>query len=62
MLDIQAEFGVCRRVAAQPVRYDPAWATVALEQFAHEPFGSRLVAAALHQYVKPRAVLIDRAP
>ncbi len=62
MVDVHAQFVVRRRVAAQLVRDDHAWAAVAPEQLAHQPFGRRLVAAALHQHIEHCAVLIDSPP
>lgn len=62
MLDAQAQFRIRRRVAAQLVREDHPRAAVALEQLAHQPFGLRLVGAALHQDLEHRTVLIDSPP
>ncbi|KWB79372.1 hypothetical protein WL42_12455 [Burkholderia ubonensis] len=52
MLDVQAQFSVGRRVAAQLVGDDYPRTAVALEQLAHLPFGRRLIAAALYQHLE----------
>jgi transposase InsO family protein len=49
-------------VAAQCVGDDHPQVAVALEQLTHQLFDRSLIAAALHQHIERRAVLIDGAP
>jgi len=61
MLDVEPKILVCRRVALELVGdQNPRGAAVLLQQLSHEPLGRVLVAAALHQHVEQRAVLVDR--
>ena len=63
MLDARHDIALCRATGSQLVGdHDARRVPLSFHKLSHKAFGGLGIAAALHQYVENKAVLIDGAP